>query len=69
MPEHTEPPIAPTEPMMRSLHGVEIVDDYAWMRDTSDPRFLPYVRAERARYDRMTPECVVCRDSPPPGTD
>jgi oligopeptidase B len=63
MPDSTEPPIAPTEPMMRSLHGVEIVDDYAWMRDTSDPRFLPYVRAERARYDRMTGHLTNLRDA------
>jgi oligopeptidase B len=63
MPEHTEPPIAPTEPMMRSLHGVEIVDDYAWMRDTSDPRFLPYVRAERAHYDRMSGHLTNLRDA------
>jgi oligopeptidase B len=63
MPEHTEPPIAPTEPMMRNLHGVEIVDDYAWMRDTSDPRFLPYLRAERAHYDRMTGHLTNLRDA------
>ncbi len=63
MPDSTEPPIAPTEPKMRSLHGVEIVDDYAWMRDTSDPRFLPYVRAERAHYDRMTGHLTNLRDA------
>jgi len=61
--EHTEPPIAPTEPMTRSLHGIEIVDDYAWMRDTSDPRFLPYVRAERAHYDRMSGHLTNLRDA------
>jgi oligopeptidase B len=63
MPDSTEPPTAPTEPMMRNLQGVEIVDNYAWMRDTSDPRFLPYVRAERAHYDRMTGHLTNLRDA------
>jgi oligopeptidase B len=58
-----EPPIAPTEPTTRDLHDVKIVDDYAWMRHTSDPRFLPYVRAERAHYDRMTGHLTNLRDA------
>jgi oligopeptidase B len=63
MPNSTEPPIAPTEPMARDLHGVTIVDDYGWMRETSDPRFLPYVRAERAHYDRMTGHLTNLREA------
>ena len=49
-----EPPVAPTVPSARSLHGVEWSDEYAWMRDHTDPRFLAYLRAEREHYDQST---------------
>ncbi|HEY7173809.1 MAG TPA: prolyl oligopeptidase family serine peptidase, partial [Micromonosporaceae bacterium] len=58
----TEPPIAPAEPVIRAMHGLEIIDDYAWMRDASDPRFRPYVSAERAHYERMTGHLTNLRD-------
>lgn len=45
------PPVAPTEPCERELHGRRWTDDYGWMRDHSDPRFLAYLRAERGYYD------------------
>ncbi|MFC7247973.1 S9 family peptidase [Catellatospora aurea] len=45
------PPVAPSEPCERELHGHRWTDDYGWMRDHSDPRFLAYLRAERGYYD------------------
>ncbi|MEU7825444.1 prolyl oligopeptidase family serine peptidase [Catellatospora sp. NPDC049133] len=45
------PPVAPSEPCERELHGRRWTDDYGWMRDHSDPRFLAYLRAERGYYD------------------
>jgi protease II len=33
---------------------VEWSDEYAWMRDHTDPRFLAYLRAEREHYDQST---------------
>ncbi|HKE66435.1 MAG TPA: prolyl oligopeptidase family serine peptidase [Micromonosporaceae bacterium] len=63
MPNSAEPPIAPTEPVVRQMHGLEITDDYAWMRDATDPRFLSYVRAERAHYDRATEHLNDLRDA------
>ena len=45
------PPAAPSEPREHELHGRRWTDDYGWMRDHSDPRFLAYLRAERGYYD------------------
>ncbi|GAA1372344.1 S9 family peptidase [Catellatospora chokoriensis] len=45
------PPVAPREPHEHELHGRRWTDDYGWMRDHSDPRFLAYLRAERGYYD------------------
>ncbi len=45
------PPAAPVEPRQHELHGRRWTDEYGWMRDHSDPRFLAYLRAEREYYD------------------
>lgn len=62
---HTDasPPIAPIETTERRLHGMLLVDDYAWMRDHSDPRLLAYLRAERAHYDQATGHLTDLRDA------
>jgi oligopeptidase B len=46
-----EPPVAPREPSTRELHGESVIDDYAWMRDSDDPRLREHLSAERAHYD------------------
>ena len=57
-----EPPPRRPEPKMRRSAWTRIVDDYSWMRDTSDPRLLPYLRAERGYYDRTTDHLIDLRD-------
>ena len=53
------PPIAPRHPSRRTLHGVTITDDYAWLKDEKwqevlrdpsllDPEIRAYVEAENA---------------------
>ncbi|MGD0722089.1 MAG: S9 family peptidase [Roseiarcus sp.] len=60
------PPVAGRRPEMRSAHGIEWIDDYAWLRATNwrevlrDPRALPpairdALKAENA-YARLTLE-------------
>jgi len=55
-----EPPVAPRRPSRRTLHGVTIVDDYAWLKDAQwqqvlrdpailDPDIRAYLEAEN-RY-------------------
>jgi oligopeptidase B len=41
-------PIAPKRPVTTQLHGESRADDYAWMRDRSDPAVTEYLDAENA---------------------
>jgi oligopeptidase B len=45
------PPVARRGDTVRSLHGVDRPDPYAWMRDASSAETLEHLRAERAYYD------------------
>lgn len=47
-------PQCPRRPTTHERHGVQRQDDYAWLRDTADPRVGQYLRDERAHYDRVT---------------
>jgi len=47
-------PTAPVVPVGRELHGLTIVDEYAWMRSEPGTALGTYLRAERAYYDRAT---------------
>ncbi len=53
-----QPPVAPLGHTVHSLHGVERLDPYAWMRDTSTPDALAYLAAERAYYDAASATLV-----------
>jgi oligopeptidase B len=48
------PPTAEREPHTLPMHGAELHDDYAWMRDKSSPRVLSYLQAENAYTDAYT---------------
>src|SRR5688572_10920037 len=46
-----KPPVAKKEPKVLKIHGYEIVDDYAWMRDRNekkDPAIIKYLEEENA---------------------
>ncbi len=42
------PPIAQREPRSMQLHGAELNDDYAWLRDKGTARVTAYLEAENA---------------------
>jgi oligopeptidase B len=49
-------PVAPVAPRIRhveKLHGVERVDEYAWLRKKDSPEVLAYLRAENAYTDAV----------------
>jgi oligopeptidase B len=49
MPPHNLiPPVAVREPRATKLHGTELHDDYAWLRDKDSPRVRAYLEAENA---------------------
>jgi oligopeptidase B len=46
-----KPPVAKKEPKVTKIHGYEIIDDYAWLRDRNDkknPAIMQYLEAENA---------------------
>jgi oligopeptidase B len=51
------PPVARRDPVVRRLHGVDRVDDYAWMRDTASPELVQHLAAERSWYEAATDHC------------
>jgi oligopeptidase B len=42
------PPVAEREPKKTAIHGAELHDDYAWMREKGAPRVTAYLEAENA---------------------
>ena len=42
------PPVADREPKTTPIHGTELRDDYAWMREKGAPRVTAYLEAENA---------------------
>ncbi|HKP70836.1 MAG TPA: S9 family peptidase [Pyrinomonadaceae bacterium] len=46
-----KPPVAKKDPKVLKIHGYEITDNYAWLRDrnkTKDPEIVKYLEAENA---------------------
>ena len=48
-----KPPVARKEHKETTLHGITLVDDYAWMRDKEDPGVTAYLDAENAYADAV----------------
>jgi oligopeptidase B len=49
-----KPPVAEKIPKVLKIHGYELVDNYAWMRDREekkDPKIIDYLNAENAYTD------------------
>jgi oligopeptidase B len=47
------PPVAPRRPVSTVRHGETFVDDFAWLRDKSDPAVRAYLEAENAYAKEM----------------
>ena len=48
------PPDAPARPIERRIHGVELIDEYAWIREKTNPEVITYLEAENAYTDEVT---------------
>ena len=48
MPDSPLPPVAKTVPTTRSVHGDDVVDEYAWLQDAGDPDVVALLEAENA---------------------
>ena len=47
------PPIAKRKPRTLEIHGQTLADDYAWLRDRSDPDTIRYLEEENAYADAV----------------
>src|ERR1035437_2740778 len=56
------PPIARKEHKETALHGVVLVDDYAWLRDKQNPEVAPYLEAENAYAAAVMTPLASLRD-------
>lgn len=55
------PPIAKRILCSRTLHGDTLTDEYAWLRDRSDPDVLAYLEAENAFTEQSTAHLAPLR--------
>src|SRR5262245_52723167 len=56
------PPVAPRRPKVRAKFGDRRVDDYAWLREKSDPEVLAYLDAENRYTHAVTKPLEGFRD-------
>jgi len=49
-----KPPVAKKEPHKTQVHGLELVDDYHWLRSKGAPEVVAYLEAENAYTAAMT---------------
>jgi oligopeptidase B len=56
------PPVARREHKETTLHGVTLVDDYAWLRDKENPEVTAYLQAENAYAEAVTAPLAGLRE-------
>jgi oligopeptidase B len=56
------PPIARKEHKETALHGVTLIDDYAWLRDKENPDVTAYLEAENAYADAVMAPLAALRE-------
>ena len=47
-PTNVAPPVAEREPKTTAIHGIELTDDYSWLREKGSPAVTAYLEAENA---------------------
>ena len=43
-----KPPLAPPKASVKEVHGIPLLDDYAWLQDKENPEVIAYLQAENA---------------------
>ncbi|WP_245580261.1 S9 family peptidase [Arthrobacter castelli] len=56
------PPIAPKDPITRTHHGHEFVDNYEWLRDKDSEQVISHLKAENEYTDAVTADQEQLRD-------
>ena len=60
--ELSTPPVARIEHTETTLHGVTLVDDYAWLRNKENPEVTAYLEAENAYAEAVMAPQAALRD-------
>ncbi|MFT3969949.1 MAG: hypothetical protein QM695_06625 [Micropruina sp.] len=58
----SQPPRPPARPVVRSHHGDDFVDDFAWMSDKHSEEFLAHLAAENAYTVERTAHLEALRE-------
>ncbi|MBD3169423.1 MAG: oligopeptidase B, partial [candidate division Zixibacteria bacterium] len=58
-----QPPVAKTEAKVDTLFGLEMVDNYYWMRDKENPEVIQYLKAENAYTEAKMAHTKELQDS------
>lgn len=61
--ERLTPPVATVRPTTRTVHGIDFVDDYEWLRDKESRDTLDYLEAENAYTDEQTDHLSDLREN------
>ena len=56
------PPVARKDPKETTLHGITLIDDYAWLRKKENPEVSEYLNAENAYAENNTAALAALRD-------
>ncbi|MHC5028186.1 MAG: S9 family peptidase, partial [Planctomycetota bacterium] len=57
------PPVAAKRPVPQEIHNDERIDEYAWIREKSNPEVIEYLEAENAYTEAMTAHTEALADS------
>jgi oligopeptidase B len=61
--DEQQPPVARKQRKETHLHGVTLLDDYAWLREKENPQVTAYLDAENAYAEAQTAELAGLRDT------
>ena len=57
------PPKAPRKPVTAVHHGVELIDNWDWLKDPEDPETIAHLEAENAYTDAVTADQQTLRET------
>ena len=57
------PPKAPRKPVTAMYHGVELVDNWDWLKDPDDPETIAHLEAENTYTEAITADQQPLRDA------
>ncbi len=52
-PNSAKPPVAKKVPAETKLHGLTLIDNYAWLREKTNPETINYIKAENAYREKV----------------